>query len=96
MGRIYVREELADDGRLHENFPIENQHWYEGPRIELQKVCRSRSVDVNDDLLERNPELRESDIGTICPYMILVHFAHERRPISSGKATLTGTCVICV
>ena len=73
MGRIYVREELADDGRLHENFPIENQHWYEGPRIELQKVCRSRSVDVNDDLLERNPELRESDIGTICPYMALVH-----------------------
>ena len=96
VGWVDVRQELADYGRLDEDFAVENQHWYEGPWIELQEVRRPRPVDVDYDLLEGNPELRESDIGTVCPYMVLGKFGRRQRNSPPPGKTLTSASIVCV
>lgn len=69
MGRVLVREELRDDGRLGDDLAVVRQGRDQAARVDLEILGGTRSIEVDDLFLEGDAKFGQSNVGTVSPCM---------------------------
>ena len=67
MGGMSISEELRDDGGFRDDGAIVVERGDEAARVDLEVFSSAGHAEVYDLLLEREAQLGEGDVSSVCP-----------------------------